>query len=99
MRVSDRFAPAAILEMHASEPRIATLDGREAVRLVDRDDAQPGEDRVALGLGAQEDHPRRLAGVLDELGRSAHDARYGAVEVALMPAVELVLVTVWRLPL
>jgi hypothetical protein len=41
---------------------------------VDRDDAQPGEDRIALGLTAQEDRPRRLAGVLDELARRPHRA-------------------------
>jgi hypothetical protein len=51
---------------------------------VDGDDAQPANDRVALGLGAQEDGPGRLAGISDELAPSVHGVCDGALEVAVM---------------
>jgi hypothetical protein len=59
---------------------------------MDRDDAQPGEDRIALGLTAQEDRPRRLAGVLDELSRPLYGACDGTVELAMMAPLQLVFV-------
>ena len=58
---------------------VAALDRREAVGLVDGDDAQPGEDRDALGLGAQQDRPGGLAGVLDQLAGGVDDVRDGAL--------------------
>jgi hypothetical protein len=66
VRVGDHVVPVAALGPQSFEARVASLDGRESVGLVDGDDAQPGEDRVAVWLGAQEDRPGRLAGVLDE---------------------------------
>ena len=74
------------------------LDGGEAVGLVDGYQAQPREYRVALGLRSQEDRPRGLAGVLDELARRTHEVRDGAVQRAVMLAVELLLVTARRRP-
>ena len=73
-RVSHDLVPVAVLRAQPLEPRVSPVDRRESVRLVDRHDAQPGEDRIALGLTAEEDHPRRLTGILDELVRRVHRA-------------------------
>ena len=67
--------------LQALEMCVTAIDGGKAVGLVDGDDAQPGEDRVAVGLDAQEIGPGCLAGVFDELARRAHDLRDRAVEV------------------
>jgi hypothetical protein len=74
-RVSDDLVPVAVLRAQPLEPRVTPVDRRQAVRLADRDDAQPREDRIALGLTADEDHRRRLAGVLDELARRSPETR------------------------
>ena len=73
-RVGHDVVPVAVLRPQPLEPRVSPVDPRESVRLVNRDDAQPGEDRIALGLTAEEDRPRRLAGILDELARRLHSA-------------------------
>ena len=95
-RVGDDLVPVAVRRAQPLEVRVASVDRREPVGLVDGDDAQPGEDRVALGLAAQQDRPRGLAGVLDELARRVDDAGDGAVEVAVVAAVELVFVAARR---
>ena len=45
-RVGDHVVPVAVLGAEPLETRVAAVDRREPVGLVDRDDAQPGEDRV-----------------------------------------------------
>jgi hypothetical protein len=45
---------------------------------VARDDDEPGDDRVALGLTAQELRPGELAGVLDERVGASGKRRRGA---------------------
>ena len=72
------------------------FSGGEAVGLVDGDDAQPGEDRGAVGLAAQHDRPGGLAGVFDQFARGVDDAGDGALKVAVMAAVEVVLVAARR---
>ena len=72
------------------------MDAAEAVGLVDGDDAQPGEDRGAVGLAAQHDRPGGLAGVFDQLARGVDDAGDGALEIAVMAAVERLLVAAGR---
>lgn len=55
--VCDHLLPVALVDVEAfAVPRTA-VDGGEAVGLVDGDEAQLGEDRVAVGLGAQEVGP------------------------------------------
>ena len=76
--------------------RVAVGRSREPVGLVDGDDAQPGEDRGAVGLAAQHDRPRVLAGVFDQLARGVDDAGDGALKVAVVAAVEVVLVAARR---
>jgi hypothetical protein len=61
---------------------------------VDGDDAQPGEDRISLGLVLQEDGSGGLAGVLDQLARGMDGMRHGPVQLVVVVAVELVLVPV-----
>jgi hypothetical protein len=56
---------------------------------VDRNDSQQGEPRRPAGLGSQHDRPRVLAGVLDELAWRANRRCDGALEVAVMLAVEM----------
>src|SRR4029453_19126356 len=73
----------------AGESRFTAFDRREAVGLVDGDHAQPGEDRVAIGLGSQQDRPGALAGVLDQFARGVDGVRDGALEVAVVASVEL----------
>jgi hypothetical protein len=85
-----------LVDVEELEVSRTAVDGGEAVGLVDGDDAQPGEDRVAVGLGAQEGGPGRMAGVFDEFARRAHDACDSAVEVAVVLAVEPVLVAARR---
>ena len=48
------------------EVRVASFDRRQAVGLVNCYNAQPGEDRAALGLVSEQDGPGVLAGVLDQ---------------------------------
>ena len=88
-RVGDDLLPVAVVWAQPLEPRVSAVDGRESVGLVDRDDAQPGEDRVALGL--------RCAGAIAHAvwqassisSRGARTAReHGAVELAVMAAVQ-----------
>jgi hypothetical protein len=85
-----------LVDVEALEVSRTAVDRGEAVGLVGGDDAQPGEDRVAVGLGAQEGGPGRLAGVFDELARRVYHARDGAMEVAMVLAVEPVLVAALR---
>ena len=59
---------------------------------MDGDDAQPGEDRGALGLGAQKRRPGGLAGVFDQFAGCADGVGDGALEVAVVPAVQRVFV-------
>ena len=77
------------------EVRVAVA-AAEAVGLVDGDDAQPGEDRGAVGLAAQQDRPGGLAGVFDQLARGVDGAGDGALEVAVVAAVEVGLVAARR---
>ena len=58
-RVGDDVVPVAARRREALEVRVAALDRREAVGLVDGDDAQPGEDRVAVGLACAAGSSRR----------------------------------------
>ena len=51
-RIGDYLVPVAVVSAQPLEPRVSAVDGREAVRLVDGDDAQPGEDRVPVGLAS-----------------------------------------------
>ena len=90
--VGDDGLPARRPSSVASRWTCAALRSREAVGLVDGDDAQPGEDRGALGLASQQDRPGGLAGVLDELARGVDGAGDGALQVAVVAAVELGLV-------
>jgi len=59
---------------------------------MDGDDAQPGEDRVAIGPRSQEERPCGLAGVLDELARRVDDVGHGTLQVAVVAAVKVFLV-------
>jgi hypothetical protein len=59
---------------------------------VDGDNAQPGEDRAAVGLAAQHDRPGGLAGVFDQLARGVDGAGDRALEAAVMAPVERLLV-------
>jgi hypothetical protein len=70
----------------------AAFSGAEAIGLVDGDDAQPREDRGAVGLAAQHDRPRALASLFDELAGSVDDAGDRTLKVAVVTAVEVVLV-------
>jgi hypothetical protein len=72
--------------------RVAAGGARESIRLADRDNAQPREDRPALGLAAQQYVPGVLAGVFDQLARRVDDAGDGAYEGAVVALVELGLV-------
>jgi len=88
-RVGDEILPVAVVGAQVGESCLPALDRREPVGLVDGDHAQPGEDRVAVGLGSQQGGPGGLAGVLDQLARGVDGVRDGALEVAVVASVEL----------
>ncbi len=93
-RVGDDGVPAfAVVEV--LEVRGA-VGAAEAVGLVGGDDAQPGEDGVAVGLVSQQDRPGGLAGVFDQFAWGVDGVGDGALEVAVMAAVERVLVAAGR---
>ena len=94
-RVGDDGVPRSGRK-HRLEVEVATVALAEPERLADRDDVEPAEDRCPVGLGAQQDGPRVLAGVLDELTRGVDRVGDRAVEVAVVAAVELVLVAAQR---
>jgi hypothetical protein len=94
--IGDDVLPVPLFGLQAREACFPAVDRGEPVGLVDGDGAQPAEDRLAVGLASQQDGPGRLAGVLDELARCAHDVRNRAVQVVVMPLVEVVLVATRR---
>jgi hypothetical protein len=71
------------------EPSVAALDARQPVRLVDRDRPQPPEHTVAIGLAAQQDQPRGLAGVLDQRARRVHRTPDRPHERAVVTLIQL----------
>ena len=91
-------ADRAIDRRERVEPCVTALNARQPVRLVDRDDAQPTEHAVTVGLAAQQDQPRRLASVFDELVRAIDRARDCSVEIAVVAAIELAFIAPWRQP-
>jgi hypothetical protein len=51
---------------------VAALGAREPIGLVDRDRSQPAKQhRAAVGLAAQQDHPRDLTGILEAAQKRA----------------------------
>jgi hypothetical protein len=99
--IGDELGPAnrAIDRPERVEPDITTLNARQPIRLVDRDGAQPTEHAITVGLAAQQDQPRRLASVFDELVRAIDRACHCSVEIAVVTAIELAFITPWRRPL
>lgn len=92
-------ADRAIDRRERIEPCVTALNARQPVRLVDRDGAQPTEHPVTVGLAAQQDQPRRLASVFDELVRAIDRARDCSVEIAVVAAIELAFIAPRRQPL
>ena len=81
MGVVDELVPVCGQVLQAS---VAPIDVGQPVGLVDRDAAQPRERGAPFGLGAEQRHPRRLAGVFDQLAPRADGARDRALEVAVV---------------
>ncbi len=92
VRVGDEVFAVAVVGAAAGELRFTARDRFEAVGLVDGDYAQPGEDRVAIRLGSEQDGPGGLAGVFDEFARGVDGVGDGAQEVAVVAAEELAFV-------
>jgi hypothetical protein len=78
--------PVSVLGAQTLQARVAALDGREPVGLVNGHGPQPAEDRVAVGLAAEEDDPGGLAGVFDQLVWRPDDVGDSSVQFAVVPA-------------
>ena len=84
---------------HRFKVDVAALALAEPDGLAGGHDVEPAEDRVRARAAPEQDRPGVLAGVLDELARSVDGVGDGAMQIAVVAAVELVFVAARPRPL